>query len=158
MTDTNPYATVGPNDGTDRTWREYFDDIRYTRSEVETDDDGVPTILVTRAATDEELASSRSAKAYLSAAQSSGFKTLLGYSKAFQPGHVIKSGESKGEFHPDKTIEQLWVAGHKENYGVFKIVFVRVNGDSWKASIRQMKEKYNLVSDKELKEWINAAN
>lgn len=147
---------TGPEDGTGRTWQEFMQDIRDTRNEINVED-GVIEILTVREATAEEIASSRSAQAYLRLAQKQGFATLSGYSKAYVPGHVLKTGDKAGEYTPDKTIEQIWVAGHREGYGVFKIVFARTNEGKWKCSLRQMKEKYNLVSDTELKGWIQDA-
>lgn len=132
-------------------------DISDARNEIKVED-GVIEILTTRAATQEEIDSSRSAKAYVTLAQKHGFETLLGYSKAYLPGHVLKSGDSAGEYTPDKLIEQIWVSGHREGYGVFKIGFTRTNESKWTCSGRQLKSKFNFVSDADLKIWIQDAD
>lgn len=145
----------GPGDGTGRTWQEYMRDIRDARTEVSTDNEpGSVEILVTRAAAEEDYSDARSVKGYLSAAHKAGFKTLVGYSEAFHPGHIIKTGDSAGEWTPDKRIKQVWVSGHKENYGIFKITYTKTDDSKWSCVSRIRNNQLTLVGDKDMKDWI----
>lgn len=74
----------------------------------------------------------------------------------FYPGGVYgPTAQKAGEKKPDRTVDTTWMEARTAR-AMVRVTYDRVNGKNWTCSWRQVNGEYRLISDKEMKEFINA--
>lgn len=165
-----PYPTEGPRDGV--SWHEYFADHRarrlHDRGLLDTgrgsDDPSVGDepellhVLDSGGWTERSDLQPSALRKLLKLLISHGFRWLGHYTVIFEEGGVYgEKAQKAGQKKPDRTVSLVQIVAVKPGYGWCRLAYEEVRG-KWTCYWRQIDGKYEPVSDKQLREWINESN
>lgn len=156
MTDTyiNPYKTYGPNEEED--WHEYFKRLAEEREDRVIEQHGITILRTGHAVSPDTIKwlGATSLMGFYRMAQREGWQTKCGYSKSFVGGHVIKTGESSGEFEAGYTLEQAWLTAGKRERNTITISYARRDGGKWVCLHRSRRGIAESLSDSTVKLYL----
>jgi hypothetical protein len=155
----NPYATFGPAELPDVSWRQYFDRIRqHEAPDGSSGDEDAEVDTDTRVEIPSRLwaAGDRmpgGLKTWINRLEANGFETVIGYREEYVPESTVKTGDNKGNTVAAKHIYYTWVSARKMGKGVINIRFRQLGDSNAMCEYRIHKGEVRLYSDGEMKAY-----